>query len=65
MNLQTKVMNSRFRGNDREGIRFHLDPAMLVQLQNASGFVPVIINIQPLKSLSGFLGLNQDSAVPL
>ncbi len=68
MNLQTK-MDSRFRGNDREGggndsreggndnggIKFHLDPAMLAQLQNAPGFVPVIINIQPLKSLREFL----------
>jgi len=35
---------------------------MLRQLQNAPGFVPVIINIQPLKSLSRFLGLNQDAA---
>ena len=44
-------------GNDA-GIKFHLDPAMLRQLQNAPGFVPVIINIQPLKNISVFLGLN-------
>ena len=49
MNLQTK--------NDSEGIKFRLDPAMLQQLQNAPGFVPVIINIQPLKSLTEFLGI--------
>jgi hypothetical protein len=36
-----------------------MDPAMLEQLRNAPGFVPVIINIQPLKSLPEFLGLNQ------
>jgi len=47
-----------------EGIKFHLDPAMLEQLRNAPGFVPVIIDIQPLKSLPEFLGLNQESAVP-
>jgi len=47
MNLQT---------NDSEGIKFHIDPAMLKQLQNAPGFVPVIINIQPLTDLRRFLG---------
>ena len=40
-------------------IKFHMDAVMLQQLQNAPGFVPVIINIQPLKSLQEFLGLNQ------
>jgi len=36
-------------GNDTaEGIKFHLDPAMLQQLQNAPGVFPEIINIQPL-----------------
>ena len=38
-------------------IKFHLDPAMLQQLQNAPGFVPVIINIQPMNNLRVFLGL--------
>jgi len=57
MNLQTK-MDSRFRGNDNEGIKFHLDPAMLVQLQNASGFVPVNISVEPLKNLRSFLETN-------
>ncbi len=69
MNLETK-MDSRLRGNDNggggndsEGIKFHLDPAMLEQLRNAPGFVPVIINVQPLKSLPNFLGLNQPQAI--
>jgi len=55
-------MDSRLRGNDREGIKFNLDHAMLEQLQNAPGFVPVIINIQPMTDLRVFLGLqeNQD-----
>ncbi len=44
--LEVKV-DSRLRGNDN-GIQFHLDPAQLAQLQNAPGFVPVIISIQPL-----------------
>jgi len=56
MNLQVKV-DSRFRGNDN-GIKFLIDPDMLQQLQDAPGFVPVIINIQPLKNLHQFLGIN-------
>jgi hypothetical protein len=49
MNLQTQ--------NNGGAIKFHLDPAILQQLQNASGFVPVIINIQPMNNLKMFLGL--------
>ena len=59
INLQTKVIDSRLRGNDSEGIKFHIDFAMLQQLQNAPGFMPVIISVEPLKSLSEFLGLNK------
>jgi hypothetical protein len=51
MNLQTQNVNGE--------IKFHMDSAMLKQLQNAPGFVPVIINIQPLTNLPEFLGLNQ------
>jgi GNAT superfamily N-acetyltransferase len=47
MNLQTQ--------NIGEGIKFHLDPAMLAELQNAPGFVPVIINIEPMTDLRRFL----------
>jgi hypothetical protein len=47
MNLQTQ--------NAGEGIKFHLDPAQLLQLQNVPGFTPVIINIQPLVDLKSFL----------
>jgi hypothetical protein len=36
-------------------IKFTIDPAMLEELQNAPGFVPVIINIQPLTDLPTFL----------
>ncbi len=52
MNLQTQ--------NPSGEIKFHIDPAQLQQLQNAPGFVPVIINVQPLKSLQEFLGLSQE-----
>lgn len=44
--------------NTGESIKFHLNPAQLAQLQNAPGFVPVIINIQPMINLRQFLGLN-------
>ena len=52
--LQTQNINGE--------IKFHIDPAMLEQLQNAPGFVPVIIDIQPMTDLRVFLGLqeNQD-----
>ena len=43
--------------NAGAGIKFHLDPAMLEQLRRAPGFVPVIINIQPMTDLRVFLGL--------
>jgi hypothetical protein len=43
------------------GIKVHLDPAMLAQLRNAPGFVPVIISIEPLEDLRGFLGVQNDS----
>jgi hypothetical protein len=44
--------------NNGHAIQFHLDPAQLAQLQNAPGFVPVIINIQPVSDLRVWLGLN-------
>ncbi len=47
MNLQTRNIGG--------AIKFYLDPAMLKQLQNAPGFVPVIINIQPMRNLRVFL----------
>ena len=55
MNLQVKK-DSRVRGNDK-GIQFHIDPAMLKQLQNAPGFTPLIINIQPMTDVRMFLGV--------
>jgi len=41
--------------NNGQGIKFHLDPAQLQELQNAPGFVPVIINIRPMTDLRKFL----------
>jgi hypothetical protein len=48
-----------FIENNGQGIKFHIDPAMLKQLQNAPGFVPVIINIQPMTDLRKFLGISE------
>ncbi len=52
MNLETR--------NESGEIKFQIDPAMLEQLQNAPGFTPVIINIQPMTDLPGFLGLHNN-----
>jgi len=54
MNLQTQ--------NGGKAIKFHLDPAQFQQLQNAPGFVPVIINIQPMTNLRMFLGLTDNQS---
>ncbi|MBF0489700.1 MAG: protein kinase [Candidatus Omnitrophica bacterium] len=57
MNLETR--------NQGGEIKFHLDPAQLAQLQNAPGFTPVIINIQPMTDLRLFLGINQPTPSPV
>jgi hypothetical protein len=55
-----KVLQTQNAG---EEIKFHLDPAQLAQLQNASGFTPVIINLQPMTNLRQFLGLDTKEPV--
>jgi len=50
MHLQTQNAGSE--------IKFNLDPALMAQLQNAPGFVPLIINIQPMDNLKEFLGMS-------
>jgi hypothetical protein len=57
MNLQVK---KEIPSQNTLGIKFYLDPAMLKQLQNAPGFVPVVINIQPMTNLRLFLGLTDN-----
>jgi len=47
INLQTQHNNGE--------IKFLLDPAMVQQLQKAPGFEPMIISVEPLKSLQEFL----------
>ena len=60
IDLTPANMNLQVNHDTADAFQFHLDPAMLAQLQNAPGFVPVIINIQPLKSLPEFLELAQN-----
>ena len=40
-------------------IKFNLNPEQIAQLQNAPGFEPVIIDIQPMTNLRLFLGLEK------
>ncbi len=48
-------------GTRNEYMSPFFDPAMLEQLQNAPGFVPVIIRIQPMTDLKMFLGMKETS----
>ena len=48
-----------------EGIKFNTTPEMLQQLQDAKGFVPVIMKIYPMTDLKAFLGITQASATTL
>ena len=64
IDFKSDKVDSAFAVKNSGGeIKFHIDPAMLQQLQNAPGFVPVIINIQPMTDLRLFLGLNQEAPV--
>ena len=56
IDLSSANMNLQTQNSDGE-IKFSLDAAMLQQLQNAPGFVPVIINIQSMTNLRQFLDL--------
>ena len=56
IDFQPDKMNMKTQNNSGE-IKFHIDRAMLQQLQNAPGFKPVVISIQPLTDLPLFLGI--------
>ncbi len=57
-NMNVQIKTGSPMGTLVGGIKFHITPAMLRQLQNSRGFTVGRITIKPLKSLSGFLGLN-------
>ena len=54
IDFQSGKMNLQTQNNGGE-IKFHIDRAMLQKLQNAPGFKPEIINIEPMKDLKIFL----------
>jgi len=54
IDLTSASMNVQVK-NGGAGIKFHIDPAKLEQMQRAPGFLPVIINIRPLPDLQQFL----------
>jgi len=54
IDLNAGTMDLDVRSNG-EGIALRMDPARLKQLQQAPGFVPVIINIAPVADLKAFL----------
>jgi hypothetical protein len=62
IDLTSANMNLETQNNGGE-IKFHLDPAMLKQLQNAPGFVPIINTISPLTDLTMFLGVPEEVSV--
>lgn len=74
IDFDSKKMKLETKGNDNNGIKFNVDPAMsaavtksqgeisptqwvggLKQFQDVPGFMPVIINIQPVVDLKAFL----------
>jgi hypothetical protein len=63
IDLTNAGMNVQTQNNGGE-IKFYMDAAMLQRLQNAPGFVPEIISIQPMTNLRSWLGL-KDSDVKM
>ena len=66
MNLEVKGNSKDARQVGGAGIKFNMDPAMLKRLQEAPGFFPVIISIEPMADVRLFLGLTvpkQDNSV--
>ncbi|MEI8012735.1 MAG: hypothetical protein WCI27_09725 [Candidatus Omnitrophota bacterium] len=56
MGLQVQSLSS--------GVQFNFDPAMMQQLQNATGLTPVIIDIRPMMtSVPVFLGLKGEEKI--
>jgi uridine kinase len=43
--------------NQGQAVKFYIDPSKLAELQNTPGFVPIIINVQPVTDLRLWLGI--------
>jgi len=63
MNLQTRDDKGTMVQN-AIGIKFHLDPAQFAQLQNAPGFYPRVLSVEPLNDLRQFLGISEGNVLP-
>ncbi|MBF0489090.1 MAG: AAA family ATPase [Candidatus Omnitrophica bacterium] len=55
INLSSDTLKVQVQTSGGGEIKFHIDAAQLAQLQNASGFTPLIIDILPMKDLRSFL----------
>ncbi len=62
MNVQSEVMDSREKGNGK-GIQFHIDAAMLRELQNAPGLEAVVLSMRAVTDVQVFLGIKELQAV--
>ncbi|MBF0331663.1 MAG: hypothetical protein HQL17_06970 [Candidatus Omnitrophica bacterium] len=58
IDLNPAAMGLDIKSSSGAGISFNIDPGLLEKLKLADGFVPVIINVQPLINLNKFLGVN-------
>lgn len=64
IDLTRDKMELQVQSNGQE-IRLNFDPAMIQQLQNASGLRPVIIDIQPMTTtVPIFLGIKNNGPPP-
>ena len=61
IDFNSDKMNLQLQNAGQE-IKFHVDAAMLQQLQSVPGFTPIIINIQPMTNLRVWLGLNDQKS---
>lgn len=64
LNLETQTSGGDLPAG-QAGIKFQMDPQQLQELQGVPGFMPVIINIQPMINLRMFLGLKEGAETPL
>ena len=62
VDFQLNKMNLEMQNSGQE-IKFNSNPVMLEHLQRAPGFVPVIINIQPMNDLRLFLGVPSEPVI--
>jgi hypothetical protein len=59
IDLTADRINLEIRNSLGKKIDFNMDPDMLKRLENAPGFLPVIMDVKPMADLRGFLGLSK------